>query len=436
MASNALVDIFRVKDLRQRILYTLGMLVVFRLGTILPIPGINLAALKVYFAAQQSGITDYIDFFSGGAFKNFSVFMLGVMPYISMTIITQLLVIVLPSLKKMTQEEGGQKKMQRINRIGTVFVCIIQSYAVTVWADQIPNAVTLSKLSYTLIAMLTVTTGSMMLLWMGDQITQKGIGNGVSLLIFAGIVARMPNAVYRLIQMIQARELNPVYVIVVFAMFVGVVMLVILEQQGQRKIPVHYAKRVVGRKMYGSQNTYIPFKINPSGVIPVIFASSVLTLPLQVAGNIGASVKWLRDVSYFLRPEGAPHMIIYGLLIIFFAYFYTQVTLNPVEISKNVRENGGSIPGIRSEKMEEYLQKILNRILLPGALYLTLIAIIPTLVQRLFHFPQELAYLMGGTSLLIMVGVDLDTMSQIEANLKMHHHDGIVKKGRIRGRNL
>jgi preprotein translocase subunit SecY len=276
----------------------------------------------------------------------------------------------------------------------------------------------------------------MLLLWMGDQITQKGIGNGVSLLIFAGIVARMPNAVYALITKIHARELNPVYVIVVFGMFVGVVMLVILEQQGQRKIPVHYAKRVVGRKMYGAQNTYIPFKINPSGVIPVIFASSILTFPLQIAGNIGANVKWLADIAHFLRPEGAVHQVLYTLLIIFFAYFYTQVTLNPEEISKNIRENGGSIPGIRSEKMEEYLRKILNRILLPGSLYLALIAVIPTLIQMMFNFPRELAYLMGGTSLLIMVGVDLDTMAQIEANLKMHHHEGIVKKGRIRGRNL
>jgi preprotein translocase subunit SecY len=437
MASNPLVDIFRVKDLRQRIVFTVVTLIIFRLGTILPIPGINLNALKIYFESQQSGgITDYLDFFAGGAFKNFSVFMLGVMPYISMTIITQLLVIVFPKLKKMSEEEGGKKKIQRINRIGTVLVCVIQSYTVTVWADQIPNALTISKLAYTLISMLTVTTGSMMLLWMGDQITSRGIGNGVSMILFAGIVARMPNALYQLILKIQSRDLNPVFIIVVFIMFVGVVMLVIMEQQGQRKIPVHYAKRVVGRKMYGAQNTYIPFKINPSGVIPVIFASSILTLPLQIASNLGSNIKWLHDLSYFLRSDGTPHMVLYALLIVFFAYFYTQVTLNPEEISKNVRENGGSIPGIRSEKMHDYLRKILNRIILPGSLYLTMIAIIPTLIINIFGFPQELAYLMGGTSLLIMVGVDLDTMSQIEANLKMHHHDGIVKKGKLRGRNL
>jgi preprotein translocase subunit SecY len=227
-----------------------------------------------------------------------------------------------------------------------------------------------------------------------------------------------------------------VFVIVVLAMFVGVVALVIYEQRGQRKIPVHYAKRVVGRRMYGAQNTYIPFKINPSGVIPVIFASSVLTFPLQIAGNLGARIPWLANFSNWLRPGGVPYVVTYTLLIIFFAFFYTQVTLNPVEIAKQIRENGGSIPGIRTEKTEEYLNRILSRIILPGAIFLAFIAVIPTIVQSLFNFPMEVAMLLGGTSLLIMVGVDLDTMSQIEGHLRMHHHDGLVRKGRIKSRNL
>jgi preprotein translocase subunit SecY len=273
-------------------------------------------------------------------------------------------------------------------------------------------------------------------MWLGDQITRRGIGNGISLLIFAGIVARIPGAFWTLIQQIQRRDLNPVYVIIVLIMFVVVVALVIMEQQGQRKIPVHYAKRVIGRRIYGAQNTYLPFKVNPSGVIPVIFASSILVFPIQIAQNLGGRIEWLSRFSAWLRPQGLPYVVAYGLLIIFFAYFYTQVTLNPVEISKHIRENGGSIPGIRSEKMEEYLQRILNRIILPGALFLTFIAIIPTIVQTLFKFPSSVAYLMGGTSLLILVGVDLDTMSQIEGYLRMHHHDGIVRKGRIRSRNL
>jgi preprotein translocase subunit SecY len=439
MASNAFIDIFRVKELRQRILYTLMWLMLFRLGTFLPIPGINASALQSYFATQNSssgGITDYLDFFAGGAFKNFSLFMLGVMPYISMQIIMQLMLVVSPKLKKISEEDGGKKKIARWTRIGTVVVTIIESYSITVWADRIPNAIVMAKLPYTLIAILTVTTGSMFLIWIGEQITKRGIGNGVSLLIFAGIVARLPNGLYELFLKIRRDELNAIYAIVVLAMFVLVVVMVIFEQQGQRKIPVNYAKRVVGRRMYGAQNTYIPFKINPSGVIPVIFASSILSFPLQITNSLGVNAKWLRDISYFLRPSGFWYNLLYVAMIIFFAYFYTQVTLNPQQISKNIRENGGSIPGIRSEKMEEHLTRILNRIILPGSIYLGFIALIPSLVQTMFGFPSQLAYLLGGTSLLILVGVDLDTMSQINALLKMHHHEGLTRKGHIRSRNL
>jgi preprotein translocase subunit SecY len=441
--ANPLFGIFRVKELRERIVFTLGILVVFRLGAVLPIPGINVQVLNAYFLSQQNSgnaIVDYLDFFAGGAFSNFSVFMLGIMPYISMSIIMQLLLIVFPSLKKISQEEGGRKKIQAYQRIGTVGVCLIQSFAVTQYAQSISrsveNLLTLNLLPFTLLAMLTVTTGTMFLMWMGEQITRRGIGNGISLLIFAGIVARLPNALWELFGRVRNGDLNLVFVIVVFAMFVAVVALVIFEQQGQRKIPVHYAKRVVGRRMYGAQNTYIPFKINPSGVIPVIFASSILTFPLQIASTIGGNVAWLAAVSRVLSPRGALYNVLYVILIIFFAYFYTQVSLNPIEIAKNIRENGGSIPGIRTERIEEYLTKILNRIVLPGSLYLAVIAVLPTLIQYLFNFPSSISYLMGGTSLLILVGVDLDTMSQVEALLKMHHHNGLTRRGRLRGRNL
>jgi preprotein translocase subunit SecY len=438
--AGTLVDIFRVKELKDRIFFTLFWLVVFRLGAFLPIPGINASALQSYFANQANtggGITDYLDFFAGGAFKNFSLFMMGVMPYISAQIIMQLLLVIFPKLKNIAEEEGGRRKISRWTRVGTIGIAIIQSFSVTVWADRIPNAIAMSnRTMYTIVAVITVTTGTMFLVWIGEQITKRGIGNGISLLIFAGIVARLPNATYKLIKKIQVGEINAVYAIVVLIMFVAVVALVVLEQQGQRKIPVNYAKRIVGRRMYGAQNTYIPFKINPSGVIPVIFASSLLTFPLQIAQSFGVQAKWLRDFSYWLRPSGFWYNFFYVVFIIFFAYFYTQVTLNPTEISKNIRENGGSIPGIRSEKMEEYLTRVLNRIILPGSLYLGLIALIPTLVQRLFNFPSQMAYLLGGTSLLILVGVDLDTMSQVEALLKMHHHDGLVRKGHIRSRNL
>ena len=441
--ANPLVGIFRVKELRERILFTAVMLIIFRFGAILPIPGINVSELNAYFQSQANSgnaIVDYLDFFAGGAFSNFSVFMLGIMPYISMSIIMQLLLIVFPALKKLSEEEGGKKKIQSYQRIGTVAVCLVQSFAVTRYADSIsrvvPNLLNISMLSFTLIAMMTVTTGTMFLMWMGEQITKRGIGNGISLLIFAGIVARLPSAIWELITKVRAGELNLVFVIIVLLMFIAIVTLVVFEQQGQRKIPVNYAKRVVGRKMYGGGNTYIPFKINPSGVIPVIFASSILTFPLQIAQTVGGNVAWLAAVARALDPHRLLYNILYVILIVFFAYFYTQVSLNPVEIAKNIRENGGSIPGIRSDKIEEYLTKILNRIVLPGSLYLAVIAVLPTLIQILFKFPPSITYLMGGTSLLILVGVDLDTMSQVEALLKMHHHEGLTKKGRIRGRNL
>jgi preprotein translocase subunit SecY len=438
--ANPLVDIFRVKELRDRILFTIGILVIYRLGTILPVPGIDVATLKLHYSALSTmgggGIEDFLDFFAGGAFKTMSIFMLSIMPYISMSIIMQLVTIVFPKLKKIQEEEGGKKKINRWTRYGTVVVAIIQSYTVTVYAANIPDAIVISRFAFNLLAMLTVTTGTMFLMWLGDQITRRGIGNGISMIIFAGIVARIPSALWTLLTMIRQRTLNPVFVIIVLALWVVVIGLVVMEQQGQRKIPVHYAKRVIGRRMYGAQNTYLPFKVNPSGVIPVIFASSILLFPVQIAQNLGAQIAWLSRFASWLTPNGGPYTVVYALLIIFFAYFYTQVTLNPVEISKHIRENGGSIPGIRSEKMEEYLSRILYRIILPGSLFLAFIAIIPSLVQSLFNFPSVVAYLMGGTSLLILVGVDLDTMSQIEGYLRMHHHDGIVKRGKIRSRNL
>jgi preprotein translocase subunit SecY len=441
--ANPLIGIFRVKELRERILFTVAMLIVFRIGAVFPIPGINVRELSRYFFDQVNKgnpIVDYLDFFAGGAFSNFSVFMLGIMPYISMSIIMQLLLIVFPSLKKISQEDGGRKKIQKWQRYGTVVVCLIQSYAVTQYAQvisrSVDNLLNIGIVPFTLIAMLTVTTGTMFLMWIGEQITKRGIGNGISLLIFAGIVARLPQALWELRGWVQEDSSRLIYVIIVLLLFVLVVALVVYEQQGQRKIPVNYAKRVVGRKMYGAQNTYIPFKINPSGVIPVIFASSILTFPLQIAQTVGGNIPWLASLANVLSPRGTLYNILYILLIIFFAYFYTQVSLNPIEIAKQIRENGGSIPGIRSEKIEEYLTKILNRIVLPGSLYLAMIAVIPTFIQWAFKFPMSISYLMGGTSLLIMVGVDLDTMSQIEGLLKMHHHEGLVKHGRLRGRNL
>ena len=444
MASNPVINMFKVKELRSRLFFTILVLAIFRLGSVLTIPGIDANVLFKYFndlaSQNKNAFASYMDFFVGGAFSNFSIFMLGVMPYISTQIVRQLAVIIFPSLKRAVQEDGGQRKMATWTRMGTILVCILQSYAVTVYARSIPGCIMLDPIwKFNALAMLTVTTGSMITVWLGDQITARGIGNGISMMIFAGIVARLPNAIIELARKVADGEIQFVFVIVVLLMWVVIIALVIFEEAGERKIPVHYAKRVVGRKMYGGQNTYIPFKINPSNVIPLIFASSLLTLPLQLVSMIGNnqdSARWIAKVSAVLTPNGIWYNVLLVVLIVFFAYFYTQVTLNPVEIAKNIRENGGSIPGVRTDKTEEYLQKILNRLVLPGSLFLAFIAIVPTIIQNLFKFPQSISMLMGGTSLIIMIGVDLDTMSQVEALLKMHHQDGLTKKGKIRSRNL
>jgi preprotein translocase subunit SecY len=440
MANSSLLDILRIKDLRNRIFYTLGILMVFRIGTVLPIPGVDLTVIREFFLSNQqsSGVSieSFLDFFSGGAYGNFSIFLLGIMPYITTSIIMNLVVMVVPALRRISEEDGGKKKIQRITRYVTAVVCIVQAIPQVTNVSSIAGAVTIDGTAFFILAIVTVMTGTLFLMWLGEQINARGIGNGISLIIFAGIVARMPNAIWQLIEGIQNRQINQIFVLIATIMFVSVIALVIYEQRGQRKIMVHYAKRVVGRKMYGAQNTYIPFKLNPSGVIPVIFASSVLTFLIQGSEWVAQLTNTPNAFGNFLDPLKAPYLVINTLLIVFFAYFYTQIQLNPIEISKQIRENGGSIPGIRTEKMEEYMTRVLNRIILPGSLFLALIAIIPTLVQIAFQLPIQIAYLMGGTSLLILVGVDLDLMAQIEGQLRMHHHDGLTKKGRIKSRNL
>ncbi len=445
MAGNTLANMFKVKELRNRLLFTLAILAIYRLGCVLTIPGIDAKALIEYFENllaqnKSNAFASYMDFFVGGAFSNFSVFMLGVMPYISTQIILQLLLIVFPSLKRAVQEDGGQQKFALWTRVGTIIVCLIQSFAVTEYAKNIGVISLNNELAFKALAILTVTTGSMITVWLGDQITARGIGNGISIMIFAGIVARIPDAISQLVQGVQNGTINFMFVIAALIIYIVVIALVAFEEGGERKIPVHYAKRVVGRKMYGGQSTYIPFKVNPSNVIPLIFASSFLTLPMQIISSVASkgesAPKWVQALSSLLNPNGWVYNILLVVLIVFFAYFYTQVTLNPTEIAKNIRENGGSIPGVRTDKTEEYLTKILNRLILPGSLFLALIAVIPTVIQYAFGFPQSVAQLMGGTSLIILVGVDLDTMSQVEALLKMHHHEGLTKKGKIRSRSL
>lgn len=436
---NIVINIFRIPELRKRVFFTLAMLVIFRIGTYIPIPGINAVALERLFTQTGAGLLGFLDLFAGGALRRFTLFALGIMPYISTSIILQLLTVVVPVLERLSKEgEVGRKKIQQITRFGTVVIASIQAYALTVFMNSQPDVIVNPGVGFTVTAMVAITVGTLFLMWIGEQITERGIGNGISILIFIGIVARVPVASKQVYEQMKIGELNPIVLIASIGIFVAIVAFVVLEQQGQRRIPIQHAKKVVGRKIYSAQATYLPLKINPSGVIPIIFASSVLLFPAQIAKTLGARAPVLDQLAVLLSPGNVLYLTLYALLIIFFCYFYTQIQLNPIDIADNLKKVGGYIPGIRpGANTSTYLQRVLNRIVLPGSIFLALIALIPTIIQRWLGLPPEMAFLMGGTSLLIMVGVDLDTMKQIESHLLMRHYEGFMKKGgKLRGRNL
>lgn len=437
--SNIIVNMFKIPELRRRVFFTLLMLLIFRIGSYIPVPGINAVALERLFGQGGGGIVGFLDLFAGGALLRFSLFSLGIMPYISASIVMQLLTAVVPALERLSKEgEVGRKKIHQITRVAAVVVSAIQAYALTVFIKSSPEIIVNPGLGFTISTIVAITAGTIFLMWMGEQITERGIGNGASLIIFIGIVARVPVAFKQVYEQMRIGELNPVVLIVSIGIFVGIIAFVIMEQQGQRRIPIQHAKKVIGRKVYSAQATHLPLKINPSGVIPIIFASSILLFPAQIANSLGARVPALDRLSMLLSPGNVLYLTLYAIFIIFFTYFYTQIQLNPIDIADNLRKVGGYIPGIRpGQNTSTYLQRVLNRIVLPGSIFLALIALIPTIIQRWLNLPSEMAYLMGGTSLLIMVGVDLDTMKQVESYLLMRHYDGFMKKGgRLRGRNL
>ena len=438
--ASSIGDIFRIADLRKKIIFTIVVLICYRIGTFIPIPGINIIALQNQLATSGGGgfsLSDYFDFFSGGAFNNYSIFMLGIMPYISMSIIMQLLMIAVPALKRLAEQDGGRNLVKRYTRYGTLALAVLQAAFLPQLKGDTSGLIypTLTPVAFLLISIVTVTTGTLIIMWLGEQITAQGIGNGASLIIFTGIVVRLPEAV-GILQQQMPDQINPIFGLLAMGIFILMVVLIIYEQQAQRRIPVRYANRVVGQRMYQGQSTYIPLKLNPSGVIPVIFGQAVLQFLAFVLGTLAQKVNWLQGAVIAMAPGSFANTLIYVLLIVFFAYFYTQVTMNPIEIARQIRENNGSIPGVRTEHLESYLSRVLNRVVLPGAIFLAFVAVVPTVMLAFFHFPLQVAYLMGGTSLLIMVGVNLDTMSQIEGHLKMHNHEGLLKKGRIRSRNL
>jgi preprotein translocase subunit SecY len=453
---DAIQNIFNVPDLRKRVLFMLGMLAVYRVGAFIPTPGVDFAALEVFFAETASGtVLGFFDLFSGGNFSRLTIFALGIMPYITASIILQLLTVVWPYLEKLSKEgELGRRKITTYTRYLTIVLAAVQSGGIAYALQRDGQFVINPGLSFVLMTMLTLTTGTAFIMWLGEQISERGIGNGMSLIIFAGIVVGLPSAISEIFDKLNTNEWSVLTLILLLGLMVSVVAFIVMVERGQRRISVQYAKRVVGRRVMGGQSTHLPLKVNTGGVIPVIFASSILTFP-QTFGLVMSENRFLQGVSSALTFGEPLYNIFFVSAIIFFCYFYTSIIFNPNEVADNMRKYGGFIPGIRpGRRTAEYLNTILTRLTLVGALYLSLVSILPEFMMTGFHvqnipfvgpgldsaLPQfitqglQVTFYFGGTSLLIVVGVAMDTVQQIESQLIMRHYDGFLKKGRVRGR--
>jgi preprotein translocase subunit SecY len=427
-------NIFRVPELKRRVLFTCLLLIVYRIGAHVPTPGIDAHALAIFFQRQQGNLLGLMDVFSGGALRRLSVFALGIMPYISASIILQLLAVVVPALEKLQKEgEQGRKKITQYTRYGTVGLSAIQGLGIAIGLESMRIGTELvvptPGWAFRVMTTITLTGGTIFLMWLGEQISERGIGNGISLLIFAGIIVRMPEAIFASWTLITQGEMNPLIFLALLALMVAVVAGVIIMTLGQRKIPVQYAKRVVGRRVYGGQSTHIPLRVNTAGVIPVIFAASIIAFPATIAQFVNHP--WAQAVQAWMRFGGVPYTVVYGAGIIFFTYFYTAIIFNPTDVADNMKKYGGYIPGIRpGSKTAEFIERILDRITLVGALYLAGISILPEILITHMNVP----FYFGGTSLLIVVGVALDTVQQVESHLLMRHYEGFLKKAKVRGR--
>ena len=425
-------NIFKVEELKKRIFFTLALLTVYRIGCHVPTPGINGEELSKFLTQQAGSFMNFFDMFSGGALSRVTIFALGIMPYISASIIMQLLTVVIPAIGKLAKEgEHGRKVITKYTRYGTVVISAIQSFGIAAGLESMSHGAFVQNpgWSFRLVTMITLTSGTAFIMWLGEQITERGIGNGISLIIFAGIVARFPNAILSTVRLVQAGELSLFFVLFLVVMMVGVIAGIVLLERGQRKIPVQYAKRVVGRKVYGGQSTHLPLKINTAGVIPPIFASSIIMFPATVAGFI--PVPWVQSMAKQLAPGTIVYTLLYVSMIFFFAYFYTAIVFNPVDIADNLKKYGGFVPGIRpGQKTSEYLYRVLSRLTFVGAIYLAIVCVIPEILITKFRVP----FYFGGTSLLIAVGVALDTVSQVESHLVTRSYEGFLKKGRLKGR--
>lgn len=428
-------SIFKIEELRKKILFTLGIMVVYRIGGHIPTPGVDGSLLSQ--ALSGDTIFGLLDMFAGGAFRKATIFALGIMPYISASIMLQLLGAVVPYLQKLQKEgEEGRRKITQYTRYLTVLIAALQAFGTAQFLTslEVPggNIVHMPYGQFIGITMLTFTCGTIFIMWLGEQITERGIGNGISLIIFIGIVARFPDAVIEEVQYLWYGTRSIFIEVVLIALMIGVIAAVIMVTRGQRKLPVQYPKRIIGRKVYGGAQTHLPLSVNSAGVIPIIFAQSIMFLPATVQ-QLFPSADWIANIVVnWLAPGGVSYSIIYALIIIFFAYFYTAIVFNPIDIADNMRKNGGFIPGIRpGKRTAEYIERILTRITLPGAIFFASIAVLPwVLMARL-----DVNFFFGGTGLLIVVGVALDTLQQIESHLLMRHYDGFMKKGKIRGRS-
>lgn len=421
---DALRNALRIGDLRRKILYTMGLLVVFRIGSFVPVPGVDAAALADQLGVEGGNIFGFLNLFSGGALGRFTIFALGVQPYITASIIMQLLTVVIPKLEELAKEGGeGRKKIQEYTRYGTVVLGIVQAIGVTSLARS--WGVFTDPSAFTMITtVLTLTAGATFLMWLGEKISEHGIGNGISLLIFSGIVAGVPVGTWNILQALGEGGINPFSLLFFLVAGLLVIVAIIMVQQGERRIPVQYAKRVVGRRMYGGQSTHIPMKVNQAGVIPVIFASSVLMFPLTLAQFV-PSIAGFVDRVIGIGTLG--YNLLYFVMVIFFTYFYTAVTWNPVDVADNMRKYGGFIPGLRPGRpTAQYLDRVLSRLTMAGALFLGFIAVMPYVMAAITAMPTTFLSF-GGTGLLIVVGVALDTMKQIEAQLLMRHYEGFLK---------
>ncbi len=426
-------NVFKIPELKRRLLFTAGLLVAYRLGAHVPTPGIDGHALAQFFDQMQQGLLGMVDLFSGGNLRRLSIFALGIMPYISASIILQLLTVVIPTLERLAKEgEAGRKKITQYTRYGTVVLSAIQALGIAYGLERMPTPTGASIVphpgwGFRLLTMITLTAGTSLIMWIGEQISEKGIGNGISMIIFAGIVVRLPSAIVASYTLITTGEMKLFVFGGLCALMLAVTAAVVLMQEGQRKIPVQYARRVVGRRVYGGQSTHIPLRINTAGVIPVIFASSLILFPATLTNFMPHP--WMRAFADALSPGRFSYTLLYMGLIVFFAYFYTAIVFNPIDLADNMKKYGGFIPGVRpGKKTAEYIDHVLTRITLPGALFLATISVLPDFLIRWFNVP----FYFGGTSLLIVVGVALDTVRQMESHLLMRNYEGFLKRSRSR----